>query len=60
MSKLSKGIGKNLPYEPPPIIAIVDTNVNPEPIDYPIPANDDSPETVEYIIKNLLSVITKK
>ncbi len=43
-----------------PIIGIVDTNVNPDPIDYPIPANDDSPETVEYILKDLLSVFIKK
>jgi len=38
-----------------PTIAIVDTNVNPDLIDYPIPANDDSPEAVEYIIKELVS-----
>jgi len=37
-----------------PIIAIVDTNVNPELVDYPIPANDDSTEAVEYIIKELV------
>jgi len=38
-----------------PIIAIVDTNVNPDLIDYPIPANDDSPEAVDYIINKLVS-----
>jgi len=38
-----------------PIIAIVDTNVNPELVDYPIPANDDAGEVVEYIIKELFS-----
>jgi len=37
-----------------PIIAIVDTNVNPDLVDYPIPANDDSAETIEYIIKELV------
>jgi len=37
-----------------PVIAIVDTNVNPDLVDYPIPANDDSAETIEYIIKELI------
>jgi small subunit ribosomal protein S2 len=32
-----------------PIIAVVDTNVNPEKIQYPIPANADSPESRIYI-----------
>jgi len=36
-----------------PVIAIVDTNVDPDKIKYPIPANDDSPETVEFIIKEI-------
>ena len=36
-----------------PVVAVVDTNVDPEQIKYPIPANDDSPETVEYIIKEI-------
>jgi len=38
-----------------PVMAVVDTNVNPDLIDYPIPANDDSPETIEYIIEELIS-----
>jgi small subunit ribosomal protein S2 len=42
-----------------PIIAVVDTNVNPEKIQYPIPANDDSPETIEYIIKELVQSYIK-
>ena len=37
-----------------PVIAIVDTNVNPDLVDYPIPANDDSVETVTYIIKEIV------
>ncbi|MFO0702761.1 MAG: 30S ribosomal protein S2 [Candidatus Andersenbacteria bacterium] len=32
-----------------PIIAIVDSNANPEPIAYPIPANDDAVKSVELI-----------
>jgi SSU ribosomal protein S2P len=37
-----------------PVIAIIDTNVNPDLVDYPIPANDDSAETVAYIIKEIV------
>jgi len=37
-----------------PVIAIVDTNVNPDLFEYPIPANDDSAETVAYIIKEIV------
>lgn len=33
-----------------PIVAIVDTNANPEGIDYVIPANDDAVGSVQYII----------
>jgi len=38
-----------------PIIAIVDTNVNPDLVDYPIPANDDAAKVVEYIVGELVS-----
>ena len=30
-----------------PVIALVDTNVNPELVDYPVPGNDDSPKTID-------------
>lgn len=33
-----------------PIVALVDSNCDPEPIDYVIPANDDSIGSVEYFI----------
>ncbi len=33
-----------------PIIAIVDTNTDPTPIDYMIPANDDAVGSIEYIV----------
>ena len=32
-----------------PIVAMVDTNVNPEKIKYPIPANDDATKSIEMI-----------
>jgi len=34
-----------------PTIAIVDTNTDPEEVDFPIPANDDSVKTIELITK---------
>lgn len=47
-----------------PIIAICDTNVNPESVQYPIPANDDSSKTVNLILESIgesiLAVQTKK
>lgn len=33
-----------------PVIAIVDTNSNPNDVDFPIPANDDSHGTIELIL----------
>ena len=40
-----------------PVVAIVDTNADPEPIDYVIPGNDDSVRGVELIINGLVKVI---
>ena len=37
-----------------PVVAMVDTNVNPEIVDYPIPANDDAIKSID-IITNLVS-----
>ena len=34
-----------------PVVAILDTNCNPEGIDYPIPANDDSIKSISLLIK---------
>ncbi|MBU0597560.1 30S ribosomal protein S2 [Patescibacteria group bacterium] len=40
-----------------PIIAIVDTNNNPELVDYPIPANDDATKSIEYIVNYMAEAI---
>ncbi|NCN99984.1 30S ribosomal protein S2 [Candidatus Falkowbacteria bacterium] len=40
-----------------PIIAICDTNVNPEEVTYPIPANDDSTKTIELILESVKEAI---
>ncbi len=39
------------------IVAIVDTNVNPDIVDYPIPANDDAISSVRYIMDTIKEVI---
>lgn len=39
------------------IVAIVDTNVNPDIADYPIPANDDAIMAVSYIIERVKETI---
>jgi small subunit ribosomal protein S2 len=40
-----------------PIIAICDTNVNPEQVNYPIPANDDSTKTIKLLLETIKSAI---
>lgn len=40
-----------------PVIAIVDTNCDPEIVDFPIPANDDSAKTIELISKIMSEAI---
>ena len=40
-----------------PGVAIVDTNADPEPIDYVIPGNDDSVRGVELILNGLTKVV---
>jgi len=40
-----------------PVVAVVDTNADPEPIDYVIPGNDDSVRGVELILNGLVKVI---
>ena len=40
-----------------PVIAIVDSNTDPEKVDYPIPANDDSMRTIQLIISALADAV---
>tara|TARA_B100000614_G_scaffold183772_1_gene164334 strand:- start:571 stop:1398 length:828 start_codon:yes stop_codon:yes gene_type:complete len=42
-----------------PVIAIVDTNTNPNKVDYPIPANDDSMRTIQLIISTIADTIVE-
>ena len=41
-----------------PIIGIVDTNCDPDLIDYPIPANDDGVKSVQFILDSFKKVLT--
>ena len=41
-----------------PIIGIVDTNCDPDLIDYPIPANDDGVKSVQFILENFKKILS--
>ena len=41
-----------------PTICIVDTNCNPDLIPYPIPANDDSSSSIDFILNYLANRIS--
>jgi len=40
-----------------PVIAIVDTNCDPDPIDYPIPGNDDAIRAIRVVLQSLTNTI---
>lgn len=40
-----------------PVVAIVDTNVNPDGIDYVIPANDDAIKGVKLLLDYVIEAI---
>ena len=42
-----------------PIIALIDTNCDPEKIEYPIPGNDDAIRSVRYIVSTLAEAVLK-
>jgi len=42
-----------------PVIAISDTNCNPEGIDYPIPANDDAVKAIKLICSKMADAVIK-
>ena len=41
-----------------PVVAIVDTNTDPKPIDYPIPANDDSISSLQFLSGEIAKALT--
>jgi small subunit ribosomal protein S2 len=42
-----------------PVFAMVDTNSDPRPVDFPIPANDDASSSVEVIMDTVVSAIAE-
>lgn len=42
-----------------PVIALVDTNTDPEGISHIIPANDDSPRSIEFVVNYLVEQINE-
>lgn len=42
-----------------PVVALVDTNCNPDPIDYPIPGNDDAIRSISFIVNAFADVAMK-
>jgi small subunit ribosomal protein S2 len=42
-----------------PVVAIIDTNCDPDEIDYPIPGNDDAIRSIQYICSTLADSILK-
>jgi small subunit ribosomal protein S2 len=37
-----------------PVVAVTDTNTDPDSVQYPVVANDDSPKAVEFLVNELL------
>lgn len=42
-----------------PVVAVVDTNCDPDPIQYPIPGNDDSSRAIKLIVNIMADTIIK-
>ncbi|MBI3004692.1 MAG: 30S ribosomal protein S2 [Ignavibacteriales bacterium] len=42
-----------------PVVAIVDTNTDPETVDYPIPANDDALKSIQLVTKALADAVVE-
>ncbi len=40
-----------------PVVALVDTNCDPDPIDYPIPGNDDAIRAIRLIVKTVADTV---
>ena len=42
-----------------PIVALLDTNCDPDKIDYPIPGNDDAIRSIQYVVSKLGDAVDK-
>lgn len=43
-----------------PVMALVDTNCDPDPVDYVIPCNDDAQRSIKLVLETLVNVIIEK
>ncbi|MBD3380350.1 MAG: 30S ribosomal protein S2 [Candidatus Omnitrophica bacterium] len=43
-----------------PVIALIDTNCDPDLIDYPIPGNDDAIRSIDYIVSTIAGTIKRE
>lgn len=43
-----------------PVVAVTDTNVNPDEVGYPVPGNDDSLTSIQYFANEILGSYTKE
>lgn len=43
-----------------PVVGITDSNADPDPIDYPIPMNDDASSALEYVLDLVARAISQK
>lgn len=42
-----------------PIVALIDTNCDPDKVDYPIPGNDDAIRSIQYVVTKLADAVEK-
>ena len=42
-----------------PIVSIVDTNIDPDPIDYPVPGNDDAIRSIKLITSLMANAVVE-
>ena len=42
-----------------PIVALIDTNCDPDKIDFPIPGNDDAIRSIQYVVAKLADAVEK-
>lgn len=58
--KKNQGAVKEAVKKNIPVIGLVDTDANPNLVDYPIPANDDGVASLKFMLEQFENAITKK
>ena len=54
-TKREAGAVREAGYKKVPVVGVVDSNADPDAVDYPIPMNDDASKALEYVL-NLVKV----